>query len=201
MTSPRVVVLAGINGAGKTTASRDLLASVLKIPTFVNADAIARGLNGLNPEAEAVRAGRIMLEQMRDLAARREDFAFETTLAARTYAGWLESLRATGYEVYLYYYWLRGPELAITRVAQRVEAGGHFVPDDTIRQRYSRSVRNFFELYRPVADVWEVYDNTYGQRALVAFGSTDEELVVDEPVWQLFRRSGGYDRSDTEPAG
>jgi predicted ABC-type ATPase len=201
MASPRVVVLAGINGAGKTTASRDLLANVLRIPTFVNADAIARGLNGLNPEAEAVRAGRIMLKQMRDLAARREDFAFETTLAARTYAGWLESLRATGYEVHLYYYWLNSPDLAIARVAVRVQGGGHFVPDDTIRQRYARSVRNFFELYRPVADVWEVYDNTYGQRELIAFGSADEELVVDEAIWQLFQRSGDHDRSDTEPAG
>ena len=147
---PRVVVLAGINGAGKTTASRDLLANALRIPTFVNADVISRGLNGLNPEAEAVRAGRIMLEQTRDLAARREDFAFETTLAARTYAGWLESLRATGYLVYLYYYWLDSPELAIARVAVRVQGGGHFVPDDTVRQRYARSVRNFFDLYRPV---------------------------------------------------
>lgn len=193
MASPRVVVLAGINGAGKTTASRDLLANVLRIPTFVNADAIARGLNGLNPEAEAVRAGRIMLEQMRDLAVRREDFAFETTLAARTYAGWLESLRATGYVVYLYYYWLRGPELAITRVAQRVEAGGHFVPDDTIRQRYARSVRNFFELYRPVADWWEVYDNSYSdvRRDLIGIGTPDEELVEDEATWLLFRESGG----------
>jgi predicted ABC-type ATPase len=191
MASPRVVVLAGINGAGKTTTSRDLLTNVLRIPTFVNADAIARGLNGLNPEAEAVRAGRIMLEQMRDLAARREDFAFETTLAARTYAGWLESLRATGYQVYLYYYWLRGPELAITRVVQRVEAGGHFVPDDTIRQRYARSVRNFFELYRPVADWWEVYDNSYGQRDLIGIGTPDEELVEDEATWLLFRESGG----------
>jgi predicted ABC-type ATPase len=150
---PRVVVLAGINGAGKTTVSRELLVSVLKIPTFVNADAIARGLNGLNPEAEAIRAGRIMLQQLDDLAARREDFAFETTLAARTYAGWLESLRATGYEVRLYYYWLDSPNLAIGRVVSRVQSGGHFVPDDTIRQRYARSVRNFFELYRQVGRV------------------------------------------------
>ena len=120
--APRVVVLAGINGAGKTTASQDLLTNQLKIPTFVNADAIARGLNGLNPEAEAFRAGRIMLDQLNDLAARREDFAFETTLAARTYAGWLESLRATGYEVYLYYYWLNSPDLAIARVAARARS-------------------------------------------------------------------------------
>jgi len=187
---PRVVVLAGINGAGKTTASADLLERVLKIPTFVNADTIARGLNGLNPEAEAFRAGRIMLDRLNDLAARREDFAFETTLAARTYAGWLESLRAVGYDVYLYYYWLDSPDLAIARVAARVQSGGHFVPADTVRQRYARSIRNFFELYRKLAVVWDVYDNSYGQRTLVAFGSTDvEELVVDEERWAVFQRS------------
>lgn len=191
MAAPRAVVLAGINGAGKTTASRELLANVLKIPTFVNADAIARGLNGLNPEAEAIRAGRIMLQQLHDLAEARQDFAFETTLAARTYAGWLESLRATGYQVYLYYYWLRSPELAIGRVAERVQGGGHFVPDETIRQRYSRSVRNFFDLYRAQADWWEVYDNSYGRRILIGIGTPYEELVENEDVWLRFQRSGG----------
>lgn len=190
---PRVVVLAGINGAGKTTASRDLLTKVLRIPTFVNADAIARGLNGLEPEKEAFRAGRIMLDQLDQLATRREDFAFETTLAARTYAGWLESLRATGYECHLYYYWLRSPELAIARVAARVAAGGHFVPDATVRQRYARSARNFFELYRPQADVWEVYDNTDSDRRLLAIGSTDEELIGDPAGWADFQRSASDD--------
>jgi predicted ABC-type ATPase len=169
---PRVVVLAGINGAGKTTASRHLLTDVLKIPTFVNADAIARGLNGLNPESEAFRAGRIMLDQMNDLVRRREDFAFETTLSARTYANWLSQLRVTGYAVLLYYYWLDSPELAIARVALRVQSGGHFVPDADIRRRYARSVRNFLELYRPIADEWEVYDNSSETRVLLAYGSS-----------------------------
>lgn len=190
---PRAVVLAGINGAGKTTASREILTNVLRIPTFVNADAIARGLNGLNPESEAVRAGRLMLQQLDDLVAARADFAFETTLAARTYAGWLSGLRVTGYEVYLYYYWLRSSELAITRVAQRVQSGGHFVPDDTIRQRYARSVHNFFELYQPVSDWREVYDNSNGARVLSGVGSLGEELIDDEDLWSQFRRSGGYE--------
>ena len=167
---------------------------MLKIPTFVNADAIARGLNSLNPEGEAVRAGRIMLAQLDELAAARRDFAFETTLAARTYARWLANLRAMlGYEVYLYYYWLDSADLAISRVAQRVRSGGHFIPDETVRQRYARSVRNFFELYRPVADYWEVYDNSYGQRKLLALGSFDDELIDDESTWTTFRRSGGYE--------
>jgi predicted ABC-type ATPase len=186
---PRVVVLAGINGAGKTTASRHLLTDVLKIPTFVNADAIARGLNGLNPEAEAFRAGRIMLDQMNELVQRREDFAFETTLSARTYANWARQLRVTGYEVRLYYYWLNSPDVAIARVALRVQSGGHFVPDEDIRRRYARSVRNFLELYRPIADEWEVYDNTHGQRTLLAMGSHDDEAIDHPGIWAAFLRS------------
>ncbi len=186
---PRVAVLAGINGAGKTTASRSILTNVLRIPTFVNADAIARGLNGLNPEGEAVRAGRIMLDQLHDLAARRESFALETTLSARTYASWLAGLRATGYEVHLFYYWLRSPDMAVSRVADRVRAGGHHIPEDTIRRRYSRSVRNFLELYRPVTDHWRVYDNSDASPSLIAVGWSEAEYVHDADRWFDFQRS------------
>ena len=189
---PRVVVLGGINGAGKTTASADLLRNVLKIPTFVNADAIARGLNGLNPESVSFPAGRVMLEQMNALVKDREDFAFETTLSARTYANWLRDLRVTGYEVFLYYYWLRSPDAAIRRVAARVKNGGHFVPDADIRRRYARSVSNFFELYRIHADTWEVYDNTDGEKELIAIGSCEEEYIGNETLWADFQRSANY---------
>lgn len=188
---PRVAVLAGINGAGKTTASKWAL-EALRIPAFVNADTIARGLNGLNPEAEAVRAGRIMLKHMDDLAAARADFAFETTLAARTYAGWLSGLKASGYEVYLLYYWLNSPELAINRVAERVRAGGHHIPDATIRQRYAKSVRNFFELYRPVVTEWRVYDNTEKLSRLIAFGTGDREHILDGDTWLDIERSADH---------
>lgn len=189
---PRVAVLAGINGAGKTTASREILQNVLKIPTFANADAIARGLNAFNPEGEAIRAGRIMLEWIRELADRREDFAFETTLSGKTYAPWLGSLRAVGYEVYLFYIWLDDPRTAIARVAERVTSGGHHVPDDTVRQRYSRSVRNFFDLYRPVADQWRVYDNSKKQNRLIAFGSGPHEYVLDGDTWLDVQRSATH---------
>jgi predicted ABC-type ATPase len=187
---PRVAIVAGINGAGKTTASQRVLRDVLRVPTFVNADAIARGLNGFNPEAEAAKAGRLMLEHLRELAERRADFSFETTLSGRAYAPWLAELRAVGYEVYLYYYWLDSPDLAIRRVAERVKAGGHHVPDATVRQRYAKSVSNFLTLYRQHADLWEVYDNSYGGRRLFAIGQTEmEEEIGDENLWELFLRS------------
>jgi predicted ABC-type ATPase len=189
--SPRVAILAGINGAGKTTASRAILQERLKIPTFADVDAIARGLNAFNPESVAISAGRILLDWLRELADRREDFSFETTLSGKTYASWLASLRASGYEVYLFYHWLDSPETAIGRVANRVQRGGHHIPDTTIRQRYARSVQNFFELYRPLADVWRVYDNTHGLRRLIAFGSLDQEYVFDGDTWLDVERSTG----------
>jgi len=190
---PTVAVLGGINGAGKTTASTRILRDALRIPAFVNADTIARGLNAFDPESEAVKSGRIMLEHLHSLAAKRKSFAFETTLSARTYAPWLDELRQSGYAVHLFYYWLRAPEVAISRVAERVRAGGHFVPDETIRRRYSRSVRNFLDLYRPVVTTWQVYDNTNGHSRLFAFHNSFFETIVDPDLWDRFTRSANDD--------
>src|SRR4051794_1830916 len=122
--APTVIILAGPNGAGKTTAARTLLAETLHLMTFVNADVIAQGLSGFDPESMAVEAGRIMLQRLHALADRRASFAFETTLAGRSYARWLRSLRGTGYTVHLVYFWLASPDLAVARVAERVRTGG-----------------------------------------------------------------------------
>jgi predicted ABC-type ATPase len=180
--NPTVIVLAGINGAGKTTASRSLLANTLQVMTFVNADIIAQGLSGFDPGAAALRAGRIMLEQLEELAAQRANFAFETTLAGRTYAGWLNSLRQEGYQVHLFYFWLKTVELAISRVATRVKKGGHHVADATIRQRYERSVQNLFQLYIPVVNSWKVYDNSSGgSPLLIAEGTRGTDGIIYVP--------------------
>lgn len=189
--SPTVIVLAGPNGAGKTTTARTVLAETLQLRTYVNADVIAQGLSGFDPESMAIKAGRIMLEQLHTLAAERANFAFETTLAGRTYAGWLKELRKTGYTVHLYYFWLGSADLAIARVATRVQFGGHDIPEETIRRRYRRSVANFFDLYRQVASAWDVYDNTEEPPArLVAFGDcSGDEIVMNQDVWERFRKS------------
>jgi predicted ABC-type ATPase len=136
---PINVVIGGPNGAGKTTISRAVLAETLGITEFVSADTLAAGLSGFDPERAAMAAGRIMLARLRELAANRESFAFESTLASRTFAPWLMGLREQGFEVHVLYVWLRTPELGVRRVKARLRRGGHGIPEDVVRQRYGRS--------------------------------------------------------------
>lgn len=181
---PRIVVLAGPNGAGKTTVSRDLVGDRFGIRRFVNADFIAQGLSGFSPDAAAVAAGRLMLQQIHDLAAARVDFAFETTLASRTFAPWLEKQKGRGYEVLLVFVWVPSPELSIARVRTRVAAGGHHVPAETVRRRFARGIANFHRLYLPIADHWWCYDNSETQPRLVANGGRASVQVLDSAVWR-----------------
>jgi predicted ABC-type ATPase len=184
--APTVVVLAGPNGAGKTTSARTLLAEAIHLMTYVNADVIAQGLSGFDPESMAMEAGRIMLQRLHSLAEQRASFAFETTLAGRSYARWLRSLRTTGYMVHLVYFWLASPDLAVARVAERVSQGGHNIHEATIRQRYRRSVQNFFQLFRPVVHTWKVFDNTQaGLPQLVAHGDEiGQEIILIDGTWR-----------------
>ena len=187
--SPHVIVLAGPNGSGKTTAARSLLADRLLVTTFVNADVIAQGLAGFDPDRSAIQAGRLMLKQLDDLAQARENFAFETTLSARSFAPWLAKLKGSGYRVELFYFWLSDDVLNVARVAERVRRGGHHIPEQTIRRRYARSLANLFQVYLPLADQWAVYDNsTRGEMRVVA--SQQEAGVTtirDEMMWNRMR--------------
>ena len=188
--APRVLILAGPNGAGKTSAARSLLADTLGMMTFVNADAIAVGLSAFDPESVAFSAGRVMLDRIRELAAEKVDFAFETTLSARTYITWLRQMQSDGYRVLLFYVWLEDADLAIQRVAIRVSQGGHSIPEGTIRQRYARSMANFHNLYRPLVDDWIIYDNSLnGVYRLVAEGTrSGSETIHDAELWANFCR-------------
>src|SRR6516164_8686605 len=135
VTTPQVIAVAGPNGAGKSTTAPSLLKDSLEIVEFVNADTISSGLSAFRPESVAIAAGRIMLARMRVLAAAGENFAFETTLASRGLATWLRTLQQHGYRVHLMFLWLRTADLAVTRVMDRVRAGGHHVPADVVRRR------------------------------------------------------------------
>jgi predicted ABC-type ATPase len=198
-TRPSVVVLGGPNGSGKSTAAVRFLHDTLSIMEFVNADEIARGLSPFNPSGVAVQAGRIMLERMDELAHRGESFAFETTLASRSFAPWLKSLQSKGYRFRLFFVWLRTPELNVIRVAQRVALGGHNIPEETIRRRYSRSITNLFDLYLPIADSWEIVDNSGSVECrLVASREPGcEPIIVNPDAWTALRAR--YDATRSQP--
>lgn len=185
------MIIAGPNGAGKTTAASVILPK-FDLLEFVNADTIARGLSAFSPESVAMAAGRIMLDRLKDLATLGHSFAFETTLASRTFAPWLRGLREEGYQVELVFCWLPSPEMSIQRVAHRVRSGGHFVPDEDVRRRYQAGLRNFFQLYRPIAQTWRLYDTT-GEPRLIA--QCNQGLVIADPtLWSKLEAEYGARR-------
>ena len=157
---PNMIIIAGPNGAGKTTSAPALLQEALQVDDFVNADVIAQGLCAFQPEKEAIQAGRIMLKRIHNLAKKKVDFAFETTLASRTFASWIPTLKEQGYNICLVFLWLEDVDLAVSRVEERIRLGGHFVLEKTIRRRYNSGIKNFFNLYQPLLDHWKFYDNS-----------------------------------------
>jgi predicted ABC-type ATPase len=182
---PLVVVLAGPNGSGKTTAAPLILRDRLHVSEFVNADTIARGLSEFNVESVAFDAGRIMLKRLDQLAEHRADFAFETTLASRTFAPFLRKLLDSGYQAHLAFLWVPAPELNILRVADRVRRGGHFVKEEDIRRRYVRGISNFFNIYRPLPISWEFFDSRGNAPVSVASGfSMQANEITDPSLWK-----------------
>ncbi len=198
--APVCAVLAGINGAGKSSSADAILRVGMRVPVFVNPDTIARGLNALDPEGQAVKAGRVVVEHLRDLAKAKKSFAFETTLAGRTYASWLVELREAGYTTHMFYYWLDSADTAVGRVAERVRSGGHHIPEETIRRRYSRSVSNFLTLFRPVLTTWQVYDNSGTTARMIAFNNGYFDSILDPDRWEWFQRSA-HDDGASDGAG
>jgi predicted ABC-type ATPase len=167
---PKIIIIAGPNGAGKTTFAREFLPNEAACPAFVNADLIAAGLSPFAPEAAALRAGRIMLEQITDHVRRLESFAFETTLSGTAYARHIPVWRGMGYRVELFFLALPTPEIAIERVALRVRQGGHHVPEAVIRRRFAAGVEHFEGLYKPLVDAWALYDNAGTEPKLLDWG-------------------------------
>ncbi len=182
--APNIVVIGGPNGAGKSTIARDVLVDALRVQEFVNADTIAAGLAAFNPESAAFAAGRIMLARLHELAESRSTFAFESTLASRSFAPWLTQQAKTGYGVHVVYVALKSPELAVRRVARRVREGGHAIPPDTIKRRFFRSATNLLSLYLPLAETWRIYDNSAAVPTLVASGGLGAASKIFVPrIW------------------
>ncbi|MDH6312603.1 putative ABC-type ATPase [Parabacteroides sp. PFB2-10] len=190
---PYLYIIAGCNGAGKTTASFTILPEMLKCKEFVNSDEIAKGLSPFNADniAVAVEASRIMYKRIKELIAAGETFAMETTLATRSVANLIREAQREGYYVTLLYFWLNTPDLAVERVKMRVESGGHNVPENTVRRRYAVGIKNLFKLYLPVSDYWMITDNSMTSMEIIAKGFRDERKEIFNPI--IYNRLEQYE--------
>ncbi|MCX5832789.1 MAG: zeta toxin family protein [Deltaproteobacteria bacterium] len=182
-------IIAGPNGSGKTTFVRRFLPYYADCINLVNADLIAAGLSPFSPDIAAIKAGRIMLEQIQEHINAGHDFAIETTLAGRSYVRLLKDLKKKGYKIHLFYLWLHKPDLALKRIAARVRAGGHDVPAEVVRRRYARSVYNFFHLYRQLLDSWMLFDNSADLPRLIADEESGHLTVIDDKLFSAIERS------------
>ncbi len=186
---PEIYVFGGCNGSGKTTLATKFLSTLNNKIEFINADIIAAELNPNDVDSVAIQASRIMLQRLDTLAQQYLNFAFETTLAARTFAKFLRNCKSQGYQVNLIYVWLNSPELAVTRVARRVASGGHNIPQDIIIRRYERGRKNFLNLYMEIADRWIVYNNSQ-QRQKVAEKPLNQSVIIyQSEIWQQITRN------------
>ncbi len=186
--SKNLYIISGCNGAGKTTASYTVLPEILACREFVNADEIARGLSPFNPEGIAIEAGRLMLRRIEELLSRDETFSIETTLATKSYLNLVQRAQEKGYRVNIVFFWLRTPELAIQRVAERVQHGGHNIPEDIIRRRYKAGISNLFRLFIPKVDYWGIYDNSEQTRIKIASGSKMKGVdVFNEELYKSIK--------------
>lgn len=185
---PTLYIIAGCNGAGKTTASFTILPEMLKCKEFVNADIIAKGISPFQPEKVAFEAGRIMLQRIQQLIDEKETFAFETTLSTKTYKTIIKECKSKGYKIVLLFFWLNSPGLAIDRVKIRVSKGGHNIPDDVIKRRYKRGLDNFFEIFMPLCDYWQFIDNSFNVPYKIITGNKKvEKSIYNAELWRQIK--------------
>lgn len=178
MEQSKLYIIAGCNGAGKTTASFTILPEILNCKEFVNADEIAKGLSPFQPENVSFEAGRIMLNRIKELLFANENFAFETTLSTRSYKHTVNKAKEKGYRVTLLFFWLQNIELAKERVKTRVIEGGHNIEPDIIERRYVKGIKNLFDIYLPIVDGALIFDNSMGQHELLAEKQVDGSLNI-----------------------
>ena len=178
-------IISGCNGAGKTTASYTILPDILNCKEFINADEIAKGLSPFKPDNAAIQAGRLMLEKINRLIESDKDFAFETTLATKSYKNLVARAKKNGYKVTLLFFWLRTSDLAVKRVEVRVQEGGHNIPKDVILRRYDNGLQNFFNIFRPIVDEWMFIDNSGSPYEIIAEGNSKNETISNKSQWKM----------------
>ncbi len=184
---PRLFILCGCNGAGKTTASYSMLPELLDCSEFVNSDEFAKSLSPFDPSVASISASRFMLLRIQYLLAQRADFSVETTLATRTMVSIFKEARSLGYTIIILYLWVQSPDIAIKRVRDRVEHGGHNIPEDVLRRRYRMGIKYLFNTYMPLCDRWIIMDNTSTRLALIAEGSSGRLVIKDEDKFGKIR--------------
>jgi predicted ABC-type ATPase len=178
-------IIAGPNGVGKTTFARKFLPKYADCQNFINADLIAQGMSPFSPEAAAVRAGRLVLSEIKFFGQRRVAFAFETTLSGRSHLRLIQRLKTQGYRAHFFFLGVDGIDVTLSRVRERVLKGGHDVPEPVIRRRFSRSMRNFFAEYRALADSWYLFDNTGTMPAVIAFEKERKLRIMNAKTYQV----------------
>ncbi|MGA2515639.1 MAG: zeta toxin family protein [Thermodesulfobacteriota bacterium] len=180
---PNLYIIAGPNGAGKTTFARKFLPDYARCFEFVNVDLIASGLSPFDPERAALKAGRIMLEQIHSLAKRGVDFGFESTLSGKTYVRFLRGMKRGGYSIHIFFLWMNDVELGLERIKLRVRNGGHAIPEATVRRRFGRSLANFLRVYRTLADSWTIFDNSGDVPRMIAFEESGKIEILDADLF------------------
>ncbi|UCS94006.1 zeta toxin family protein [Echinicola marina] len=185
----KLYIVAGCNGAGKTTASYTILPEILDCKEYVNADEIAKGLSPFQPEKANIQAGKLMLRRIKDLIRTGQNFAFETTLSTRSYTNLIKEAKEVGFEVYLLFFWLRSSDLAVQRVRVRVQEGGHHIPENVIHRRYVNGLKNFFNLYLPIVDQWILINNSGEPYEIIAKNSDGELNVNDKGIWKSLKQN------------
>ncbi len=183
---PTIYIIAGCNGAGKSTAANVILPQFLNCKEFVNADSIAAGLSPFQPETVSFQAGRIMLNRIKELISERSTFAFETTLTTKSYVNIIKEAKAKKYKIVLFYFWLNAVELALARIEDRVKKGGHNIPNDVVIRRYTRSLDNLINLFIPICNEWYIYNNSLEKLTLISEGKSESvKQIYNIGEWTL----------------
>ena len=189
----RVYIIAGCNGAGKTTATFTILPDFINCSEFVNADEIAKGLSPLQPDVIAFEAGKLMIKRINWLFSQNKSFAIETTLATRRYLNFIKKLRLSGYRISLLFFWLNSKELALKRVTTRVDEGGHNIPENVVRRRYELGLSYFFNQYKQRVDDWILLDNSINPYKMIAREGNKKLEIFDMVIWKRLRSK--YEKS------